>query len=166
MNHAVRIALLALVLALAPAAASSSPSLRRGLADSNSETPPVIANCQSSFHFGKAPKAPFSFEAHKSDEWFRFSIASLADCHMDPKDCAHAYDFITHLAGACGSVTELEQKDAGPADVAAFLAALPTSKRLADTVNAHSPCIKDQPGGVDLFLQKYAGYVESWYAKV
>ena len=56
------------------------------------------------------------------------------------------------------------QEDAG-ADVDTFLAALPTSKRLTDTVNAHSPCIKDQPGGVDLFLEKYAGYVESWYAK-
>lgn len=39
---------------------------------------PVIPNCQASFTYAAAPtKLPINFERIKSDEWFRYQIASL-----------------------------------------------------------------------------------------
>lgn len=39
---------------------------------------PVIPNCQASFTYAAAPtKLPINFETIKSDEWFRYQIASL-----------------------------------------------------------------------------------------
>jgi hypothetical protein len=124
-----------------------------------------VTTCKDKFTNGDVPAAPIDFEAVKAQEWFRYEIASLSPCLMIDGACDHSYDVITHLAGAVGSVTQLEQKKFDADKVAGFIEAVKTSGDLKKTIGDHAPCIPDQEGGVDAFLAKFSGDVALWYSK-
>ncbi len=117
--------------------------------------------CADSFPMGNPPTArPVNFEAEKGSPFFVRNIASLAPCLMVADRCSDSVRWVQSLSGAVGSITQ-NIRNASGNDSNTFLKNITTDPALNYSVGDHAACIKQQPRGVQGFLEDYAALVKT-----
>ncbi len=103
---------------------------------------------------------PYSFENEKGSAFFVSNMASLAPCLLLADRCNDSVRWVQSLSGAVGSITQ-NIRNASGGDQATFLKNLSTDSGLASSIGEHAACIKQQPRGVQGFVDDYVAIVKT-----